>query len=545
MRLRLAAFLFLLLFLLLPPGFAAAQDTGLPFTVEIVERDRPDFPALHSFAWGEDGGRWLLVAGRTDGLHGFGDDPFPTAFANDRLWVVDPETGEAWSAGLDGLPDDVAESLQVTNPQWHQEDDVLYVVGGYGHSDAAGTMVTFSTLTAFDVPAVIDAIVNGGDPADHIRQTTDDRLRVTGGELFQIGGEYYLVGGQRFDGEYSGPGSEFEQEYTSEIRAFDIEDGDSGLPRVADYAVRVSDDDQLHRRDFAGAPFIDADGRAGIAVYGGVFRPDVDLPYLSPIYFVPDDPDRAYAVAEFEQQIAHYTAPTLPLYDAATGATHTTIFGGMGLYFVDDATGEVSDPDPRVPFIDDVTTVTRAADGATSETIQDFSMPTFLGTNAIFVADPDAPHVEGTEVIALGGLDGRTLVGRIYGGLEATTPNPGRFGGDGGESFPSWRLFEVYVTPRSTSAEPGAATAFEVEGPYPNPFVGSTAVAVVLDRPEAVRVEAFDALGRRVAVLFDGPLAANRRHTFELDGAGLPAGAYLVRLTGETFRATRAAVRVR
>jgi len=34
-----------------------AQPAALPFTLEIVERDRPAFPALHSFAEAHHGGR--------------------------------------------------------------------------------------------------------------------------------------------------------------------------------------------------------------------------------------------------------------------------------------------------------------------------------------------------------------------------------------------------------------------------------------------------------------------------------------------------------
>jgi hypothetical protein len=41
-------------------------------------------------------------------------------------------------------------------------------------------------------------------------------------------------------------------------------------------------------------------------------------------------------------------------------------------------------------------------------------------------------------------------------------------------------------------------------------------------------VEVFDALGRRVAILHDGPLAAGA-HTLELDAASLPPGHYIVR----------------
>lgn len=48
-----------------------------------------------------------------------------------------------------------------------------------------------------------------------------------------------------------------------------------------------------------------------------------------------------------------------------------------------------------------------------------------------------------------------------------------------------------------------------------------------------VSVTAYDALGRRVAVLHVGPLTAGR-HVLPLDGAGLPVGVYLLRASVRT-----------
>jgi hypothetical protein len=48
-----------------------------------------------------------------------------------------------------------------------------------------------------------------------------------------------------------------------------------------------------------------------------------------------------------------------------------------------------------------------------------------------------------------------------------------------------------------------------------------------------VTVEAFDALGRRVATVHDGPLAAGS-HTLVLDASALPAGVYVVRAAAGT-----------
>ena len=62
-----------------------------------------------------------------------------------------------------------------------------------------------------------------------------------------------------------------------------------------------------------------------------------------------------------------------------------------------------------------------------------------------------------------------------------------------------------------------------------NPFTGEARLALTLPSAATVRAEAFDALGRRVAVLWDGPAPAGTT-ALRLDGSGLASGAYLVRV---------------
>ncbi|MDX1419636.1 MAG: FG-GAP-like repeat-containing protein [Rubricoccaceae bacterium] len=86
----------------------------------------------------------------------------------------------------------------------------------------------------------------------------------------------------------------------------------------------------------------------------------------------------------------------------------------------------------------------------------------------------------------------------------------------------------------ATAAEAGVA----LSPVYPNPARGAARVALSLGAAQAVRVEAYDALGRRVAVLHEGQLAAGP-HELTLDGSSLPAGVYVLRVTGERFTATQ------
>jgi hypothetical protein len=80
---------------------------------------------------------------------------------------------------------------------------------------------------------------------------------------------------------------------------------------------------------------------------------------------------------------------------------------------------------------------------------------------------------------------------------------------------------------------------------YPNPVDGGQAtVQLRLPAAAEVRIDAFDVLGREVAVLHDGPLAAGR-HAFRLATAALPSGVSLLRLSGDAASVTRRVVVLR
>ena len=76
--------------------------------------------------------------------------------------------------------------------------------------------------------------------------------------------------------------------------------------------------------------------------------------------------------------------------------------------------------------------------------------------------------------------------------------------------------------------------------PSPNPTVGRSEVTLVVATAQTVTVAVYDALGRRVALLHEGPMTAGTEHRLAFDGSGLPAGVYVVRAVGEAFVDTRA-----
>ena len=88
----------------------------------------------------------------------------------------------------------------------------------------------------------------------------------------------------------------------------------------------------------------------------------------------------------------------------------------------------------------------------------------------------------------------------------------------------------TFLGARSVPSEPGpSGAAFGIDAVYPNPAAG--AATVRFSASGAARLDVFDALGRRVATLHDGPTRPGLTAT--LDASALPAGLYLVRLRGE------------
>ena len=74
-------------------------------------------------------------------------------------------------------------------------------------------------------------------------------------------------------------------------------------------------------------------------------------------------------------------------------------------------------------------------------------------------------------------------------------------------------------------------------GNSPNPFATTTAVRFELGEAAPVRLSVWDVSGSRVALLFDGPLAAGR-HEVRWEAGDLPSGVYFVQLQTPGTRLT-------
>ncbi|NNF56750.1 MAG: T9SS type A sorting domain-containing protein [Rhodothermaceae bacterium] len=84
----------------------------------------------------------------------------------------------------------------------------------------------------------------------------------------------------------------------------------------------------------------------------------------------------------------------------------------------------------------------------------------------------------------------------------------------------------------------GLAEGYRLSAAYPNPFAQRTRVPFSLPTAGHVRLVAYDLLGRQVAVLHEGPVAAGM-HEATFEAEGLASGVYVVVLEAEGMIQTR------
>ncbi len=405
---------------------AVANASNFPYTIQVTRVTIPDLLGVQSAVTAESGGDGLIFGGRTNGLHGFSSDPnvnnFPPDDQNTTIQVVDPTTGQVWSRdwSTSGLPASVTDPLTSTAQEFLQVGNTLYVIGGYGNDSSTGQMVTFDTLTAINVPALIQDVKSGASLVNDVRQTQDYRLRVTGGDLGAIGNRFYLVFGQDFEGEYSpSTPNNFTQIYTNTIGSFQIVD-QPGVPLgIAAYSAQV-DPVNFRRRDGNLHAFVTPSGQPGLEYDGGVFTPGNDgTGYRNPVIIGPDGVGRVDF--GYQQYFSQYDSPMIPLFSASTGAMQTVFLGGIGLFHYDPTTGQLSE-DTNLPFTPDITTQVTSANGLKREYILQPQLPGFFGAEAAFFQNPSLPTYA-NGVIQYDKLSGPTVLGYMYGGIESTAAN--------------------------------------------------------------------------------------------------------------------------
>lgn len=419
---------------------------SLPFGLKLQRVDTGGkLPTLQSFAATQYGKYWVLLGGRTNGLHNFTTDPlknFPPSAQNRKIWVIDPSTWRVWSRSItgSGLSSDQVDQLSATNYEHYRSGDTFYVIGGYGYLRSVKKFMTFPVMTAVDLPDLIRWVqqpLKSPELGKLIRQTTSETLRVTGGQMTMFGKRAILAFGQDFAGGYGDPAAV--QTYTGQVRSFDIVDTGSHLA-IADVKTspKVPDLVNFRRRDYTLVPFVDG-GQTKVAALAGVFTASNGV-FTVPVEIGPGGiPRQANPAAPgtFKQGMNSYDGATLAIYDRASGDTHNLLFGGISYITYDWSTHKFV-PDADVPFTNQITDVVRGRQGQYRQYLFPTSFPKVSGPDVasyLFGAEArvflktDTP-TRGHDVVELEVLQAKPgttqVVGWIFGGIAAEQPNFGQ-----------------------------------------------------------------------------------------------------------------------
>ena len=82
--------------------------------------------------------------------------------------------------------------------------------------------------------------------------------------------------------------------------------------------------------------------------------------------------------------------------------------------------------------------------------------------------------------------------------------------------------------------DPNLPTSYALSQNYPNPFNPVTTISFDLPESEVVKIRVFDLLGKVVATLHEGKLAAGY-HKFNFSGVNVPSGVYFYRVESRNF----------
>lgn len=514
------AFSLSLLFLLSVKAFSQYGPLP-PFTVSLEAITGTTIPGVHSFAFAQSGDKWLIIGGRTNGLHGINsNDGFPTEYKNDNVIVIDTSTWTYYAADLNQLPQNIADPMRSTNMEYIQDGNYLYMAGGFGYDSVAGIYITFPTLTAIHVDNMIDAVINGQPIGSFIRQVADTNLAVCGGDLGKIGNDFYMCFGHNFGGRYADPPVPiFTQKYSDRIKKFNLTD--NGTTISLNNFSYITDTTNFHRRDLNVGPIVKPDGSFALEAYGGVFQKMQNIPFREPITITATG---ATVNTNYQQVMSHYTCANIPVFDSLSGNMYSTFLGGISLYDYDTGTNLVA-VDSFVPFISDITTMTTYSNGTVEETVLPVQLPGLLGANSRFVLNKNISHYS-NEVIHLRDLPNtKMLAGYLFGGIRAQQ-------GNFGSSAANDTIYRIFITPNNAPLGIEDLNSFQNAIVFPNPSSQSTSLLFNIDKPAKVNVAICDITGKEVMLIAEEEMQ-NGNHRLFIDTSKLSSGIYFCKMRSE------------
>lgn len=455
------------------------------YSIELEPIRIKDLPGLQSYAVGQHEGKWLIIGGRTEGIHARqGHSSFPASRNNTKIMVVDVKSQQFWTTSVDSLPTSLSEQLQATNIIFYQDNETLYLVGGYALSKSKNQHITYPNLTAVNLPKTIEAVMKGTSVVEGIIQVEDERFALTGGQMSKLGDTFIIAGGHRFDGRYNPHGPNhmmgFKQSYSNGIHQFKL-GLDGTTIKVTDFKT-MRDEVHLRRRDFNLIPNIQADGRSSLTISSGVFQIDEDLPFHHPVEF---DLDGYKPITSFNQFLSNYHSAKVSLFDGEKQSMHHFFLGGISRYYLD---GSDLKKDNQVPFVNTISHLTRDKDGIWSEYALTTQMPGFTGAGAEFIANPELSKTSHQALFLPPNRSEPLLLGHMYGGIVSPVKNA-FFNYETSSTYADSTIYAVYLVSNT------AGNTIKVAGSNPYAIDKMThtenTIEVSLTLPEVVKVRYF------------------------------------------------------
>ncbi len=438
-------------------------EDSLPYRIEIELADFSLPQGFHSGVSAIYKGKWLFLAGRSNGLHGFGPgNNFPPTSQNTLIFVVDPKTKSVMTRSItdpdSGLTPLQIDQLSATSPQGYQNGKTLYMTGGYSLDTQTGQFSTKNVLTAFDIPGVIHWVTHpkkGETLAQYIRQFSHPILEITGGYMTQIGkNPTLLVFGQNFSGSYTDNSN---GEYSEQIRRFKIIDDGKTLRIDVKSFKPIQPDENFRRRDLNVVPTIKkckGHLEEGLVALSGVFTLTSGawtVPVLIKADGTPFMPNPE-CEKTFKQGMNNYASSTCGFFSRKSGDMFTLLLGGITFGFFENGQFQTDD---ELPFTNQVTTVKIDKRGKFSQYIMSGQYPTILSTQSnpgnqlLFGAGAEFFPAEGIQmykngVFKLDSIKKPTVVGYIVGGIQSTLPNTNVITDSTGSPY----IFKLIVKPK-------------------------------------------------------------------------------------------------
>lgn len=429
-------------------GTSSTASGNLPaITLEPVNSSQ--LPPLQQYIGVSDNNRWLIMGGLTSGIHRLN-----LQFANDSIYVFDTNINKLYSIKLSDtdLPPAVVQQLLSVFPVPYRDNstNTEYLIGGFFENNPANsTFITLNTITSFDIPGIINAIVNNQtNLAQYVHYSNAyPQFQVTGGGLNKIGNVFYLVFGQICTGDEE---CSVSQQYTNTIYPFTT---DPTLRNV-NFGESVSTTDNsgsgFRRRDYDLVPLANTGGLIAMAAGSqpGVNPDVITPPWTNVIGINANNGGVQYDNNWMIQQANQYNNAFISMYDATRTTSYVATFAGLSDLYWDQNNNLVYTS--ATPYGNILDMISYKTSGAKQEyvnstpvynTTSQQNVPLYMGLGTGFLKAGN--YYDNNDVLHLENMRGKTLVGYLYGGVISSSQDIFHQN----NSAATNQVYAVYVTP--------------------------------------------------------------------------------------------------